>query len=148
MMLLVTLGSVLLALALGGFAIATLDRTKRVAVALVGAAGALLLVLSRPSTKPFDRQSAEIREACLSTANAVYGFKLEIESNPDHLSTYEQYRMWAGAITWPLYGIGTLCVSDINTCQPAFIRTPTDPRFMSGIDAIINAFRTGAPCPR
>lgn len=146
-MYLLIIGVVSSAIGLVGVAMPSLDRRKRLAASLVGAIGVLLLVLSRPSTTPYRKQTEDLRYMCRNTARELESFENTRTLSPSPWTAEEARLIWSG-IKKMLGSAAEMCIPDVTSCDRPLITNTSRPQFTTELHELIVAFRTGEPCPR
>lgn len=146
-MYLLIIGVVLSALGLVGVAVPRADRRMRIAASLVGAAGIVLLVASRPSTVPGRKQAEAVRYLCRSTALKLEAFELQRLASDPPWTQDRTVWTWDG-IAKLLGHAAELCIRDVDSCTNLLVTSPHRSKFMTELHELIVAFRTGEPCTR
>lgn len=146
-MYLLIIGVVLSALGLVGVTVSRGDRRMRIAALLVGAAGVVLLVATRPSTLPGRKQAEAVRHLCRSTALKLEAFELQrLTSHPPWTQDRAVWT-WSG-IAKLLGHTAELCIRDVDSCSNLLVTSPLRSRFTVELHELVVAFRTGEPCTR
>lgn len=143
----VIIGVALSAISVVGAAFAPRDRRARIATAVAGVAGILLIVLSRPSTEPFLRQSEAIRRMCRFTAFDLEAFELERLNGVPPWTEERAELTWNG-ISRMLKRSAELCIPDVSSCDLRLMTHPRRSQFTVELSELVIAFRTGEPCTR
>lgn len=142
---LVTIGGIVSAIGLLSVVMPSLDHRKRLAAALIGALGVLLLVLSRPSTSRYRKQTRDIRAMCRSVAMAMDAFESSRTSSSRPWTKEETIPRWSG-----MYGMLILasyvCIPDVSSCDRLMVTNPYRAQFTAEFHSLTVAFRTGEPC--
>jgi hypothetical protein len=143
----VIIGVALSAVGLIGVAMASADRWIRIGGSLVVAAGVVMLVVSRPSTTSFQKQSKAVQAMCADTARQLQSFELDRSARIPPWSADQTAMIWDGTRAM-LMPAAHLCIRDVESCLNRLMTTPLRPRFFIELHELIVAVRTGEPCTR